>query len=112
MSLSGASGSAAGYANFIVKIAILVASVNSRIDMLYLRNFTCHALLSSIRFIFMMTLMLYLFDKRIYDIMFFLLASFLWIKSNMILPKFLTRAARQWMARPLRAKKATERAEY
>ena len=96
MSLSGTSGSAVGYANLIIKVAIFVISVNSMIDMFYLRNFTCH----------MMTLMLYLFDKRIYDIMFFLLASFLWIKSNMILPKFLTRAARQWMARPLRAKRA------
>jgi len=75
MSLSGASGSAAGYANLIVKIAIFVASI--MIDMLYLRNPTYHALLFSTRFIFMMTLMLYSCDKHIYDIMQFLLASFL-----------------------------------
>ena len=90
MSLSGAFGSAAGYTNLIVKIAIFVASISSMIDMLYLRNSTYHALLFSTRFIFMMTLMLYSFDKHIYDIIQFLLASFLWIKSNMILPKFLT----------------------
>ena len=38
----------------------------------------------------MITLMVYPFDKRIYDIMIFLLTSILWIKSNMNLPKFLT----------------------
>ena len=90
MSLSGASGSAAGYANLIVKIAIFVVSLNSMINMCYLRNFTYHTLLFSTRFIFMITLMVYPFDKRIYDIMFFLLTSILWIKSNMNLPKFLT----------------------
>jgi hypothetical protein len=47
------------------------------IDVLYLRNSTYHALLFSTRFIFMMTLMLYSCDKHIYDIMQFLLASFL-----------------------------------
>ena len=73
MSLSGVSGSAAGYANFI---AIFVISV---IDMLYLRDSTCHALLVSTSFIFMMTLMMNFFDKHIHDIMFmhFLLASYL-----------------------------------
>ena len=89
MSLSGASGSAAGYANLIVKIAIFVASVNSMIDMLYLRNSTCHALLFNTSFILMMTLIMYSFDKHIYYIMHFLLASFLWNKLNMNLPKFL-----------------------
>ena len=86
MSLSGASGSAAGYANLIVKIAIFVASVNSMIDMFY------HALLISTSFILMMTLMMYSFDKHIYDIMFmhFLLASYLWNKLNMNLLRFLT----------------------
>ena len=77
MSLSCASGSTAGYANLIVEIAIFVFSVNSMIDMYYLRNSTCHALLFSTRFIFMMTLMLYSLDKHIYDIIQFLLASFL-----------------------------------
>ena len=90
MSLLGASGSAAGYANLIVKIAIFVVSLNSMINMCYLRNSTYHALLFSTRFIFMLTLMVYPFDKRIYDIMIFLLTSILWIKSNMNLPKFLT----------------------
>ena len=64
MSFSSASGSAAGYANLI---AIFVISV---IDMLYLRDFTCHALLVSTSFILMMTLMMNSFDKHIYDIMF------------------------------------------
>ena len=90
MLLSGAFGSAAGYANFIVKIAIFTASVSSMIDMFYLRNSTCHALLFSTRFIFMITLMVYHFDKRIYDIMIFLLTSILRIKLNMNLSKFLT----------------------
>ena len=44
MLLSGASGSAAGYANLILKVAIFVISVNSMIGMFYLRNSTCHAL--------------------------------------------------------------------
>ena len=89
MSLSGVSGSAVGYANFI---AIFVISINSVIDMLYLRVFTCHALLVSTSFMFMMTLMMNFFDKHIYDIlfMFFLLASFLWNNLNMKMPRFLT----------------------
>ena len=88
MSLSGASGSAAGYANLILKVAIFVISVNTVIDMLYLRDSTCHALLVSTSFIFMMTLMMNSFDKHIYDIMFiyFLFASFLWNKLNLKLP--------------------------
>ena len=92
MSLSGASGTAAGYADLILKIAIFVISVNSIIDMLYLRNSTCHALLVSTSFMFMKTLMMYSFDKHIYDIifMYFLLASYLWNKLNMNLPRFLT----------------------
>ena len=79
MSLSGASGSAAGYANLVLKVAIFVISVNTMIDMLYLRVFTCHTLLVSTSFIFMMTLMMNSFDKHIYDIMFmhFLFASYL-----------------------------------
>ena len=89
---SGASGSAAGYANLILKVAIFVISVNSIIDMLYLRNSTCHALLVSTSLMFMKTLMMDSFDKHIYDIMFmyFLLASYLWNKLNMNLPRFLT----------------------
>ena len=87
MSLSGVSGSAVGYANFI---AIFVISV---IDMFYLRDSTCHALLVSTSFILMMTLMMNFFDKHIYDIMFmhFLLASYLWNKLNVNLPNFLTK---------------------
>ena len=92
MSLSGAFGTAAGYADLILKIAIFVISVNTVIDMLYLRDSTCHALLVSTSFIFMMSLMMNLFDKHIYDIifMYFLLASYLWNKLNMNLPNFLT----------------------
>ena len=92
MSLSGASGSAAGYANLILKVAIFVISVNSMIDMLYLRISTCHALLVSTSFIFMMTLMINSFHKHIHDILFmlFLLASYLWNNLNMKLPRFLT----------------------
>jgi len=92
MSLSGASGSAAGYANLVLKVAIFVISVNSIIDMLYLRNSTCHALLVSTSLMFMKTLMMYSFDKHIYDIMFmhFLLVSYLWNKLNMNLLRFLT----------------------
>ena len=79
MSLSGTSGSAVGYANLIIKVAIFVISVNSMIDMFYLRNSTCLALPVSTSFIFIMTLTMYSFDKYIYDIMFmhFLLASYL-----------------------------------
>ena len=79
MSLSGASGSAAGYANLILKITIFVISINTVIDMFYLRDSTCHALLVSTSFIFMMSLMMNLFDKHIYDIMiiYFLFASYL-----------------------------------
>ena len=92
MSLSGASGSAAGYANLILKVAIFVISVNNVIDMLYLRVFTCHALLVSTSFMFMMTLMMNSFDKHIYNIMImhFLFASYLRNKLNMKLPRFLT----------------------
>jgi len=92
MSLSGASGTAAGYADLILKIAIFVISVNTVIDMLYLRDSTCHALLVSTSFIFMMSLMMNLFDKHIYDIifMYFLFASYLWNKLNIKLPRFLT----------------------
>ena len=92
MSLSGASGSAAGYANLILKVAIFVISVNNVIDMLYLRVFTCHALLVSTSFISMITLMMNFFDKHVYDIMImhFLFASYLWNKLNMKLPRYLT----------------------
>ena len=92
MSLSGASGSAAGYANLILKIVIFVISINTVIDMLYLRVFTCHALLVSTSLMFMKTLMMYSIDKHIYDIMFmhFLLVSYLWNKLNMNLLRFLT----------------------
>ena len=92
MSLSGASGSAAGYANLIIKIAIFVISINTVIDMFYLRVFTCHALLVSTSFISMITLMMNFFDKHVYDIMImhFLFASYLWNKLNMKLPRFVT----------------------
>ena len=92
MSLSGAFGFAAGYANLILKITIFVISINTVIDILYLRVFTCHALLVSTSFMFMMTLMMNSFDKHIYDIMImhFLFASYLWNKLNMKLPRFLT----------------------
>ena len=92
MSLSDASGSATRYANLILKVAIFVISVNTVIDMLYLRVFTCYTLLVSTSFIFMMTLMMNSFDKHIYDIMImhFLFASYLWNKLNMKLPRFLT----------------------
>ena len=68
MSLSDASGSAAGYANLILKVAIFVISVTTVIDMLYLRVFTCHASLVSTSFIFMMILMINSFNNHIYDI--------------------------------------------
>ena len=90
MSLSGASGSAAGYINLIVKIAILVVTVRSIFDMFCLRYLTCHALLLVTKIIFMMTLMIYHFDMRVRDVMILLLTSFLWIKLNLNLPKFLT----------------------
>ena len=92
MSLSDASGSTAGYANLILKVAIFVISVNSMIDMLYFRDSTCHALLVSTSFIFVMTLMVNFFDKHIYDIiiMHFKFASYLWNKLNMKLPRYLT----------------------
>ena len=77
MSLSGASGSAAGYADLILKIAIFVSSVYSMINVFLLRNITYHVLLFSARIFFMMMLMTYYLDKHIYDIMLFLLASIL-----------------------------------
>jgi len=77
MSLSGASGFAAGYADSILKIAIFVSSVYSMINVFLLRNITYHVLLFSARIFFMMMLMTYYLDKHIYDIMLFLLASIL-----------------------------------
>ena len=74
MSLSGASGFAAGYADSILKIAIFVSSVYSMINVFLLRNITYHVLLFSARIFFMM---MYYLDKHIYDIMLFLLASIL-----------------------------------
>ena len=90
MPLSGVSGSTAGYANLI---AIFVISV---IDILYLRDSTCHVLLVSTCFILMMTLMMNSFDKHIHDIMFmhFLFVLYLWNKLNMNLSNFLTDARR------------------
>ena len=90
MSLSGASGSAAGYADLILKIAMFVSSVYNMINMFLLRNITCHVLLFGAKIFFMMMLMMYYLDKHIYDIMLFLLASILWNKLNMNLPNFLT----------------------
>jgi hypothetical protein len=90
MSLSGASGSTAGYADLILKIAMFVSSVYSMINMFLLRNITCHVLLFGAKIFFMMMLMTYYLDKHIYDIMQFLLASILWNKLNMNLPNFLT----------------------
>ena len=79
MSLLGAFDSATGYANLMLKVANFVISVNTVIDMFYLRVFTCLVLLVSTGFIFMMTLMMNSFDKHIYDIMimYFLFASYL-----------------------------------
>jgi len=90
MSLSGASGSAAGYADLILKIAMFVSSVYNMINVFLLRNITCHILLFGAKIFFMMMLMTYYLDKHIYDIMQFLLASILWNKLNMNLPNFLT----------------------
>ena len=60
------------------------------LDVFFLRKITCHVLLFGAGIIFMMMLVTYYLDKHIYDIMQFLLMSFLWIKSNINLPKFLT----------------------
>ena len=90
MSLSGASGSAAGYADLILKINHFVSSVYSMFNVFLLRNITCHVLLFGTGIFFMMMLMMYYLDKHIYDIMLFLLASILWNKLNMNLPNFLT----------------------
>jgi hypothetical protein len=60
MSITGASGSAAGYnlvkrlVNFFVKIMILLVYVNNMIDMFYLRDNICHVLLVSTMIFFMM----------------------------------------------------------
>jgi len=90
MSLSGASGSAAGYADLILKINHFVSSVYSMFNVFLLRNITCHVLLFGTGIFFMMMLMMYYLDKHIYDIMLIFLASFLWNKLNMNLPRFLT----------------------
>ena len=90
MSLSGASGSAAGYADLILKISNFVSSVYSMFNVFLLRNITCHVLLFGTGIFFMMMLMMYYLDKHIYDIMLIFLASFLWNKLNMNLPRFLT----------------------
>jgi hypothetical protein len=93
MSITGAFGSAAGYnlvkhlVNFFIKIMILMISVNSMIDMFYLRDNTCHVLLISTMIFFMMIIWL---NKHMYDVMIILVMSFLWIKLNMNLSKFLT----------------------
>ena len=55
-----------------------------------LRNITYHVLLFGTGIFFMMMLMMYYLDKHIYDIMLIFLASFLWNKLNMNLPRFLT----------------------
>jgi hypothetical protein len=92
MSQSSASGSAVGYDLFkrliilIVKITIFLVSVNNMVDMFYLGEYTCHTLLVSTILIHMMIWL----NKHIYDVMLFLITSFLWIKLNMNLPKFLT----------------------
>ena len=90
MSLSGASGSAAGYADLILKINHFVSSVYSMFNVFLLRNITCHVLLFGTGIFFMMMLMMYYLDKHIYDIMLIFLASFLWNKLNMNLPTCLT----------------------
>jgi hypothetical protein len=93
MSITGAFGSAAGYnlvkrlVNFFVKIMILVISVNSMIDMFYLRDNTCHVLLISTMIFFMIIIWL---NKHMYNVMIILVTSFLWIKLNVNLSKFLT----------------------
>jgi len=90
MSLSGASGSVAGYADLILKIVNFVSSVYSMFNVFLLRNITCHVLIFGTGIFFMMMLMMYYLDKHIYDIMLFLLASILWNNLNMNLPNFLT----------------------
>jgi len=83
-------GSAAGYADLILKINHFVSSVYSMFNVFLLRNITCHVLLFGTGIFFMMMLMMYYLDKHIYDIMLIFLASFLWNKLNMNLPRFLT----------------------
>jgi hypothetical protein len=79
ISITGASGSAAGYnlvkhlVNFFVKIMILLVSVNSMIDMFYLRDNTYHVLLVSTIIFFMMIRWL---NKHMYDVMIILVVSF------------------------------------
>jgi hypothetical protein len=79
MSITGASGSAAGYnlvkrlVNFFVKIMILLISVNSMIDIFYLRDNTYHVLLINTMIFCMMIIWL---NKHMYDVMIILIMSF------------------------------------
>ena len=90
MSLSGASGSAAGYADLILKINNFVSCVCSMFNVFLLINITCHVFLFGTGIFFMMMLMMYYLDKHIYDIVLIFLESFLWNKLNMNLPTYLT----------------------
>jgi hypothetical protein len=92
MSLSGASGSAAGYNRvnhlvfLIVSFMTLLVSVNRMITMFCLNNIMRNTLLVNIILICMM----FYLNKHIYDIMIILVKLFLWIKLNMNLPQFIT----------------------
>jgi hypothetical protein len=92
MSFSGVSGSAAGYnlvnhlVLSIVSFMILLVSVNMMITMFCSNNFMRNTLLVNTILICMM----FYLNKHIYDIMIILIKSFLWIKLNMNLSKFLT----------------------
>jgi hypothetical protein len=92
MSLSGVSGSAAGY-NLVLSIAsfmILLVNVNRITTMFCLNKIMRNILLVNTILICMM----FYPNKHIYDIMIILIKSFLWIKLNMNLSNFLTYANR------------------
>jgi hypothetical protein len=59
------------------------------IDIFYLRDNTCHVLLINTMIFFMMIIWL---NKHMYDVMIILIMPFLWIKLNVNLSKFLTKA--------------------
>jgi hypothetical protein len=88
MSLLGVFGSAAGY-NLVLSIVsfmTLLVSVNRMTTMFFLNKIMGNTLLVNTILICMM----FYLNKHIYDIMIVLIKSFLWIKLNMNLPKFLT----------------------
>jgi glycerol-3-phosphate acyltransferase PlsY len=81
MSLSGVFGSAAGY-NLVLSIVLFMILL----VMFCLNKIMRNTLLANT---ILICIMFYL-NKHIYDIMIILIKSFLWIKLNMNLPKFLT----------------------